>query len=142
MDIRACRVFATRPLPGLVAGTVVCAGALTGCGDSPSAVERLEQAPDALVTVSGTIDVGSAGADEEVPEVFLRFYEPPDTTMLEERQILWTGSYRLEFDHGLVCGWFVDVTIWDGRRSERKPVAPNVPSPCSGLVSGPTFWFP
>ncbi|NNL29417.1 MAG: hypothetical protein HKO77_00255 [Gemmatimonadetes bacterium] len=115
---------------------------LFGCGDSPSAVERLEQAPGALVTVSGTIDIGSPGAEEELPEIYLRFYEPPDTTLLEERQLLWTGSYRLEFGHDLVCGWSVDVTIWDGRRSERKPVAPNAPSPCSGLIAGPTFWFP
>lgn len=94
------------------------------------------------MTVSGTIDIASPGGDEEVPEVFLRFYEAPDTVMVEERQLLWTGSYRLEFDHDLVCGWSVNVTIWDGRTSERKPVATDPLEPCAGFISGPTFWFP
>ena len=142
MKIRPCRIDARRSLPDLLASTLLSCGVLVGCGESPSAVERLEQAPQAVVTVSGTIDIAAPGGDEEVPEVFLRFYEASDTVMVEERQLLWTGSYRLEFDHGLVCGWWVDVTIWDGRTSERKPVVPNPPELCAGLISGPTFWFP
>ena len=110
-------------------------------GGSPSAVERLENAVDYPVTITGTVDVRTPPAPGERADMFFRFYEGLDTVMLEERQLLWSGSYSLDFDHELVCHWSVDVTIWDGRRSERKPVAPN-PETCPGYVSGPDFWFP
>ncbi len=105
-------------------------------------MERLEQATGPVVTVSGTIDIGSPPPAEEVPEIFLRFYASSDTTLLEERQLLWSGTYRLEFSHEAVCGWWMDVTIWDGRTSERRPVASPAPESCTGFLVGPAFWFP
>lgn len=122
---------------------VLCPSGAFGCGsDSPSAVERLERAPGAVVTISGTIDVGTQGEPGELPEMDIRFYDPPDTTMLEERQILWSPTYSIAFHHADVCGWSMDVTIWDGRRSERKPVMDDPTAPCDGFVAGPDFWFP
>lgn len=119
------------------------AGGLVGCGQERlTAVERLENAKSPVVTVTGAIDVGPAAGSETARQVFIRFYAPPDTTMLEERQLVWSGSYDLDFLHDQVCGWWVDVTIWDGRRSERKPVSVEPPEPCAGFLQGPDFWFP
>lgn len=136
METRARRVVFVGPVVALVAT------GLSGCRESPSAVERAESAAGPTVTVTGAVDVGPSAPADGSAEIVLRFYDPPDTAVVEERQLLWSGDYRVEFFHGLVCDWTVNVTIWDGRTSERKPVAPDPPDRCQGFLQGPDFWFP
>ncbi len=117
---------------------------LTGCqGGGLSAVERIAlNTIEPTVTLVGEIVVESAAAVPDSAQVVLTFIMPPDTAVLETHILAWRRSYLVPFFHDQVCSWSLSVTIWDGRRSQSRPVSETPQAPCVGFITGPSFWFP